>query len=273
MKLSIGQVSKIFEISKDTLRYYDKIGILKPDITENNGYRYYSLHHIEKLGLILGTKYLGISLADIKTTIEREDINEYKSLVIRQEEIIKQKIKELKKLEEELKESKVVLNKIINFKNEYDFSKLKIRYENYNLYGVTMEDILNSDFYKNYVVLLEKETDYINGESYFYIYKVLENKEIKEDENIVFIKENEYNKDIIKNYLNEEKIEIINKIIKGKIVSTNFYGTIDQINDYIISMNKYFNCNKNNEAYVMYEFYLPKKDNDAMYFVNISLNT
>lgn len=41
LKFSIGQVSKLFEISKDTLRYYDKIGILKLEVNETNGYRYY----------------------------------------------------------------------------------------------------------------------------------------------------------------------------------------------------------------------------------------
>ncbi|MFH5916607.1 MerR family DNA-binding transcriptional regulator, partial [Clostridium perfringens] len=34
MKLSIGEVARLFNISKDTLRYYDKIGILKPEINK-----------------------------------------------------------------------------------------------------------------------------------------------------------------------------------------------------------------------------------------------
>ena len=70
MKFSIGQVSKLFEISKDTLRHYDKIGVLKPEVNETNGYRYYYEEDLEKLGLILETKYLGIPLSEIKKTIE-----------------------------------------------------------------------------------------------------------------------------------------------------------------------------------------------------------
>ncbi|MDU6250186.1 MAG: MerR family transcriptional regulator, partial [Paeniclostridium sordellii] len=95
MKLSIGEVSKIFNISKETLRYYDKIGILKPEVNSQNGYRYYLFKHLEKLSLILGIKLLGISLADIKQTIGSEDLNEYKNLVSKQEEILKIKKKEL----------------------------------------------------------------------------------------------------------------------------------------------------------------------------------
>ena len=37
MKLSIGEVARLFNISKDTLRYYDKIGILKPEVNKENG--------------------------------------------------------------------------------------------------------------------------------------------------------------------------------------------------------------------------------------------
>lgn len=83
LKFSIGQVSKLFEISKDTLRYYDKIGILKLEVNETNGYRYYYEEDLEKLGLILQTKYLGISISKIKKTMESESLTEYKNLVVR----------------------------------------------------------------------------------------------------------------------------------------------------------------------------------------------
>ncbi len=53
MKLSIGEVARLFNISKDTLRYYDKIGILKPEVNKENGYRFYDIRHLEQLGLIL----------------------------------------------------------------------------------------------------------------------------------------------------------------------------------------------------------------------------
>ena len=39
MLFSIGQVSKMFNMSHDTLRYYDKIGLVKPSIRKENGYR------------------------------------------------------------------------------------------------------------------------------------------------------------------------------------------------------------------------------------------
>ncbi|EPZ57199.1 merR regulatory family protein [[Clostridium] sordellii ATCC 9714] len=97
MKLSTGQVSKLFDISKDTLRHYDKLGILKPEINKLNGYRYYSQEHIDQLNLILAAKDLDISLAAIKETIESEDLGEYKNLIDKQERLIKEKIENLKR--------------------------------------------------------------------------------------------------------------------------------------------------------------------------------
>ena len=49
MLFSIGQVSKMFNMSHDTLRYYDKIGLVKPSIRKENGYRYYSMKELELL--------------------------------------------------------------------------------------------------------------------------------------------------------------------------------------------------------------------------------
>ncbi|WP_082112386.1 MerR family DNA-binding transcriptional regulator [Paenibacillus sp. DMB20] len=61
-RISIGKVSKMYGISLDTLRHYDKIGILKPIVDETNGYRYYSLEHLDLLEHILVGKYLEIPL-------------------------------------------------------------------------------------------------------------------------------------------------------------------------------------------------------------------
>ncbi|WP_330416808.1 hypothetical protein, partial [Paraclostridium sordellii] len=99
-----------------------------------------------------------------------------------------------------------------------------------------------------------------------------ENTNVYENENLLFIKENPKNIEILKKYLNNEDISSIKIDIHERCVSVNFYGTTKQINEYILSLNKYFNCPKNNMAYVKYEFYLPKKTDDVMYFVNINLN-
>ena len=43
MEYKIGEVSKILNISKEMIRYYEKQGILKPSRKEDNNYRTYSV--------------------------------------------------------------------------------------------------------------------------------------------------------------------------------------------------------------------------------------
>ena len=51
---SIGEVSKCQNISKQTLIFYDKIGLFQPAYVDpNNGYRYYSANQIDYLDTIL----------------------------------------------------------------------------------------------------------------------------------------------------------------------------------------------------------------------------
>lgn len=43
-KFIIGDMAKIHNVSTQTLRYYDKIGLLNPKVVDkNNGYRYYTI--------------------------------------------------------------------------------------------------------------------------------------------------------------------------------------------------------------------------------------
>lgn len=40
----IGEMAKLFHMSMSTLRHYENIGLLKPEmVDQKNGYRYYSV--------------------------------------------------------------------------------------------------------------------------------------------------------------------------------------------------------------------------------------
>jgi two-component system chemotaxis response regulator CheY len=68
---TIGEVSKIVNITANTLRYYDEIELLKPCLVQtNNQYRYYSDAQIKELSFILEMKQYGFSLEEIKTLLK-----------------------------------------------------------------------------------------------------------------------------------------------------------------------------------------------------------
>ena len=68
---TISDLSKHFDLTPRTIRFYEAEGLLKPD-RENNK-RIYSERDLVRLKLILRGKRLGFSLAEIETTMELYD--------------------------------------------------------------------------------------------------------------------------------------------------------------------------------------------------------
>lgn len=69
-KCSIGETAELSGISVQTLRYYDRINLLKPEQVQlDNGYRYYSKKNITSLLLIKQLRRLDFPLDKIKKII------------------------------------------------------------------------------------------------------------------------------------------------------------------------------------------------------------
>lgn len=79
--LSIGKVSKLKNVSIKSLRYYDRIGILKPAfVNEQTNYRYYTQEQLYLLDAITLCIKLGIPLKDLNGYVENGAINLQKLL-------------------------------------------------------------------------------------------------------------------------------------------------------------------------------------------------
>lgn len=69
--LSIGNFSKVANISTKTLRYYDEIGLLKPSYVDSDtGYRFYDVSQLESVLLISRLKAYDFSLDEIAQVLE-----------------------------------------------------------------------------------------------------------------------------------------------------------------------------------------------------------
>lgn len=72
---TVGEFSRLAQVSKRLLRYYDEIGLLKPRHTDRfTGYRYYSAEQMSLLNHILALKDLGLSLEQIQRIV-RENVS------------------------------------------------------------------------------------------------------------------------------------------------------------------------------------------------------
>ncbi|WP_313344320.1 MerR family transcriptional regulator [Sedimentibacter sp.] len=79
--LSISEMAKIHSISRQALIHYDKIGLFKPMVVDENGYRYYSFNQIPFLREICYLKSVGIKLKYIKKHIENRNLDSSISLL------------------------------------------------------------------------------------------------------------------------------------------------------------------------------------------------
>ena len=70
---TVKEMSEFSGVSARTLRYYDQIGLLKPDKTSEAGYRYYEDSQTERLQWIVLYRELGFSLKQIAELLEADD--------------------------------------------------------------------------------------------------------------------------------------------------------------------------------------------------------
>ncbi len=69
MEYTINKLSGIAGVSARTLRYYDQIGLLKPERTNPSGYRIYGGDQVNSLQQIMFYRELGFGLGKIKEAI------------------------------------------------------------------------------------------------------------------------------------------------------------------------------------------------------------
>ncbi|SDD32664.1 DNA-binding transcriptional regulator, MerR family [Paenibacillus sp. UNCCL117] len=93
--LSISDFSKLSEVSRKTLIYYDRIGLFKPAFVADNGYRYYSHSQFETIGVIHIFKELGMSLEEIQQHLGERSPETTLQLLRKQEENLQLQIAKL----------------------------------------------------------------------------------------------------------------------------------------------------------------------------------
>jgi DNA-binding transcriptional MerR regulator len=69
---TIGQMARRTGVSAKTIRYYDKVGLLKPSGATPGGYRLYRAEDVERLELILTLRHVGYSLREIRKILQAE---------------------------------------------------------------------------------------------------------------------------------------------------------------------------------------------------------
>jgi Zn(II)-responsive transcriptional regulator len=88
-KLTIGKLANACGVKVDTVRYYERRGLLFPLERSDSGYRIYSTDSVQRLSFILKAQGLGFTLKEIKELIELSEKPESDCADVRELALIK----------------------------------------------------------------------------------------------------------------------------------------------------------------------------------------
>lgn len=123
-----GEFAKLAGLMIRTIRYYDKIGLLKPTMMMENGYRLYSDKDFMKLQKIVCLKSLGFSLDDIFSMTVNDSYISLQESFLLQKKLIDSKIKQLENMKEAIESCEEYLDGDIDWSlllNQIQFTSLE----------------------------------------------------------------------------------------------------------------------------------------------------
>lgn len=99
----IGEISQLYNIGADSLRYYEELGILKPARGKNN-YRMYHIHDLWRLNVIRDLRELGFSMDKIKDYLNNRSLQSTEAMLKEELNIIDEKMQSLEELRDNIED-------------------------------------------------------------------------------------------------------------------------------------------------------------------------
>lgn len=94
-RLSISQMAEVNQVTPETLRHYDRRGLLKPNFRDaQSGYRYYEWQQCAQLDMILYLQSLGFTLNEVKDLLKNPQLSDLVSTLDCKKKHLKESIRE-----------------------------------------------------------------------------------------------------------------------------------------------------------------------------------
>lgn len=104
-KYKIGEFARIKNIDAQTLRYYDRLGLLRPsEVDGETGYRYYTVDQFIQVDVIKFNKLLGLSLDEMLRQKQIKSLDEKLSVIENQQVRLEEMIRQYSLVKENLEE-------------------------------------------------------------------------------------------------------------------------------------------------------------------------
>jgi MerR family mercuric resistance operon transcriptional regulator len=109
-RITIGALSKHTGTNIETIRYYERVGLLPPPARSSGGYRLYGTAHLKRLNFIRRARTLGFPLAEVRKLLtladqRRRPCAEVRVVAEAHLGDVKGKIADLRQMERVLKET------------------------------------------------------------------------------------------------------------------------------------------------------------------------
>jgi len=82
--LSVSELAKRCGLTRTSVLYYEKAGLLIPRTRSSNGYRWYGEEEVEQLKNILAYRSFGVSVAEIAELLNKKDQPSQSKLLMKQ---------------------------------------------------------------------------------------------------------------------------------------------------------------------------------------------
>ncbi len=110
---TVGEISRLYGIGTDSLRYYEEIGALSPKRGKNN-YRLYSLKDIYRLNIIRDLLTLGVSMKQIREYLDCQNMESTFRLLTWEMEKVQEQQRRLRQIERSIRERTCLLQECRN---------------------------------------------------------------------------------------------------------------------------------------------------------------
>ncbi len=115
-----GEFAKKANVTIRTIRFYDKLGILKPSRIGENGYRLYTDEDFGRLQRILSLRYLGFSLDEIMAMPMGDDAENVARSLAMQKDLIRRRIRHLESMNQALADTE----RMVGESRQVDWSRI-----------------------------------------------------------------------------------------------------------------------------------------------------
>lgn len=153
-KYRTGELLNYLGITRDTLRFYEEKGLLKPKKNDENNYRNYDIYDIYKIMAIDFYKKRGMTISQIHDLLINEDVNYMENILENKKNDLEKIIYDAKCMIKRIEETQSFSKNLKNDLNVFQIKSLPL----YKVIGEISEFVAVEEF-KNVIEVINSNND------------------------------------------------------------------------------------------------------------------